>query len=541
MLLYNVPMSRHRLASLLLLCALALLPSLRAQPAAPADTSASGLCSDRAVTVAAPLAKAWNGWSPSVTNTRFQNSGAAGLTIDQVSRLKLKWAFGFDGDMIVFSLPSVIGNNLFVGSASGKVYALDAQSGCTHWTYQAASAVRPAIVMAPLPDSAFALLFGDRSGWFYSVDAATGRLLWKKKVDDHPAARVTGTAVVQDGVVYIPVASAEETSARAENYVCCSFRGSVVALRVPDGSQLWKTYMISEEARPLAANPTGVETWGPSGAGIWSAPTIDAKRGLLYVTTGDNYSPPATAMSDAVVAIELKTGHIAWTRQTIPGDVFNGNCQVKNTCPGPDYDFGSSLILEHVDDHDILLAGQKSGMVYGLDPDNKGQILWQVRVGKGGVNGGVQWGMASDGKQLYAATSDVVRRGAAGYDPKQGGGLTALRIRDGEKAWYADPHPCGDKPGCSPAQSAAVSAIPGVVFSGSLDGHLRAYSAEDGKVLWDFDTVRDFPTVNGVKAGGGGVDGPGPVVANGMLYIGSGYARTGGMGGNVLLAFAPGE
>jgi polyvinyl alcohol dehydrogenase (cytochrome) len=534
-------MSRHRLASLLLLCALALLPSLRAQPAAPADTPASGLCSDRAVTVAAPLANAWNGWSPSVTNTRFQNSGAAGLTIDQVSRLKLKWAFGFDGDMIVFSLPSVIGNNLFVGSASGKVYALDAQSGCTHWTYQAASAVRPAMVMAPLPDSAFALLFGDRSGWFYSVDAATGRLLWKKKVDDHPAARVTGTAVVQDGVVYIPVASAEETSARGENYACCSFRGSVVALRVPDGSQLWKTYMISEEARPLAANPTGVETWGPSGAGIWSAPTIDAKRSLLYVTTGDNYSPPATAMSDAVVALDLKTGRIAWARQTIPGDVFNGNCQVKNTCPGPDYVFGSSLILEHVDDHDILLAGQKSGMVYGLDPDNKGQILWQVRVGKGGVNGGVQWGMASDGKQLYAATSDVVRRGAAGYDPKQGGGLTALSIRDGEKAWYAEPQPCGDKPGCSPPQSAAVTAIPGVVFSGSLDGHLRAYSAEDGNVLWDFDTVRDFPTVNGIKARGGGVDGPGPVVANGMLYIGSGYARTGGMGGNVLLAFAPGE
>ena len=231
---------------------------------------------------------------------------------------------------------------------------------------------------------------------------------------------------------------------------------------------------------------------------------------------------------------------IAWSRQTIPGDVFNGLCQQSETCPGPDYDFGSSAILERLEGgRDLLLVGQKSGIVFALDPDHEGAIAWQTRVGKGGVNGGVQWGMASDGKLVYAATSDVVRRGAAGYDPKQGGGLTALRIGDGEKAWYAAPAPCDAKPGCSPAQSAAVTAIPGAVFSGSLDGHLRAYSAEEGKVLWDFDTAREFKTVNGVKAGGGGIDGPGPVVVNGMVFVGSGYARTGGMGGNVLLAFAP--
>ncbi len=185
--------------------------------------------------------------------------------------------------------------------------------------------------------------------------------------------------------------------------------------------------------------------------------------------------------------------------------------------------------------------GQKSGTVYALDPDKDGKIVWEARVGKGGVNGGVQWGMASDGRNLYAATSDVVRRGAAGYDPKEGGGLTALRIRDGQKVWYAAPPPCGDKMGCSPAQSAAVTVIPGVVFSGSLDGHLRAFSTEDGKVLWDFDTVRDFDTVNGVKANGGGVDGPGAVVSGGFVFVGSGYARTGGMGGNVLLAFSAGD
>jgi polyvinyl alcohol dehydrogenase (cytochrome) len=330
----------------------------------------------------------------------------------------------------------------------------------------------------------------------------------------------------------VPVASAEETFARREGYECCTFRGSIVALRVADGSQVWKSYTILEQPGKT----------GPSGAAIWSAPTLDVKRGLLYATTGDNYSEPATAMSDAVVAFDLKTGRIAWWRQTTAGDVFNGLCQSNETCPGPDYDYGASVILERLENgRELLLAGQKSGLVYALDPDKKGEIVWQARVGKGGVNGGVQWGMASDGKNVYAANSDVVRRPGTTYDPAQGGGLTALRIADGQRAWYAAPPACSDKPGCSPAQSAAVTVIPGVVFSGSLDGHFRAFASEDGSMLWDYDTLRDFQTVNDVKASGGGIDGHGPVVANGMVFVGSGYQRTGGMGGNVLLAFAPGE
>jgi polyvinyl alcohol dehydrogenase (cytochrome) len=392
-------------------------------------------------------------------------------------------------------------------------------------------------------------LFGDRVGWFYALDGATGKLLWKKQVETHETARLTGAAVAHQGIVYVPVASWEETRARDAKYTCCTFRGSVVALRIEDGSQAWKTYVIRETPQPTGKKADGIDEWGPSGAGIWSAPALDARRGLLYVATGDNYSDPPTEMSDAVVAMDLKSGKIVWSKQTIPADVFNGRCQSKGTCPGPDYDFGSSVILERLDSgRDILIAGQKSGVVYGLNPDRKGEIVWQARVGKGGVNGGVQWGMASDGRNVYAANSDVVRgtrrpgetgTGPAPYDPAQGGGLTALRIADGERVWYAAPFPCDRKPGCSPAQSAAVTVIPGVVFSGALDGHLRGFSTEDGRVIWDFDTVREFPTVNGVKASGGGIDGPGPVVAGGMLYVNSGYARTGGIGGNVLLAFAP--
>jgi polyvinyl alcohol dehydrogenase (cytochrome) len=407
-----------------------------------------------------------------------------------------------------------------------------------------------AIVAAPLGQG-HALLFGDQIGWFYALRAETGGLLWKKKVEEHDTARLTAAAAVHDGVVFVPVASWEETRSVNLDYPCCTFRGSVVAMRVEDGSQVWKSYFIRQSPRPTGENNSaGTPEWGPSGAGSWAAPTLDAKRGVVYITTGDNYSEPATDLSDAVIALEMKTGRIAWAKQTTSGDVFSSACNMNQECPGPDHDYGSSVVLESLPDGgDILLAGQKSGVVYALDPDNGGTILWQARVGKGGINGGVQWGMASDGQQVYAAVSDIIRPPnrpnantndprPAPLDPKTGGGFTALRIRDGEKVWYAPPSVCDNKPGCTPAQSAAVTAIPGVVFSGSHDGHIRGFSTEDGRVVWDFDTAREFETVNGVAARGGSLDGPGPVLVDGMLFVNSGYGRVGAMAGNVLLAFA---
>jgi polyvinyl alcohol dehydrogenase (cytochrome) len=405
--------------------------------------------------------------------------------------------------------------------------------------------VRSALLAVPLGDK-HALLFGDTTGWFYSVEAETGRLLWKKRPEPHEATRLTGAPLAYQGTVFVPVASWEEGRTTNPEYPCCTFRGSVVALRIKDGSRVWKSYTIAE-----AAKQTGENQWGPSGAAVWSTPTLDRKRGVLYVTIGDNYSAPATPMSDSVVALDLVTGRVVWSKQTTPGDIWNTLCETKGDCPGPDYDYGSSVILEKLDDgRAVLLAGQKSGMVYALDPDRQGAILWQARVGQGGTVGGVEWGMASDGQQVYAATSDVVRNQSPSADPldprpqladpKIGGGLTALRIATGERVWFAPPIVCGPaaKPGCSPAQSQAVTAIPGLVLSGSLDGHLRAYSAEEGKVLWDIDTVRDYQTVNGVHATGGSLNGPGAVVVGGMLFVNSGYARLGSIPGNVLLAFS---
>lgn len=521
-----------------------------------ASPPAAAFCDDRRVRIArTPLD--WNGWSPAPTNTRFQPAPG---DIDEASvpRLALQWAFAFDGDVNAFAPPAVLGDQLFVGSAGGAVHALDPASGCIRWRYQADGPVRTAMLVAPLDDGrpleperpidAHALLFGDQTGGFYAVEAETGRLLWRARPETHEATKLTGAPALHDGVVYVPVASWEESRPLNPGYECCTFRGSIVAYRVADGTRLWKSWLVTEAPRQTGETPEGVPQHGPSGAGTWSAPTLDVERGLLYVTTGNNYTG-MTAHSDAVVALDLESGRIEWSTQLTAGDEFNLYCRSRGGCPGEDFDFGASAILATAPSgRDVLVAGQKSGLVYALDPDERGALLWQARVGEGGINGGVLWGMASDGANVYAAVSDLARRPRpdgvaydwrpADVDPARGGGLTALAIEDGRRVWYAPPSVCPpERAGCSPAQPAAVTAIPGVVFSGAVDGYLRAFSADDGRVLWQFDTAREFDTVNGIAGRGGSIDGDGAVVAGGRVFVTSGYARNGGLPGNVLLAF----
>ena len=520
-------------------------------PGDDAPLTAAAFCSNKEFPLSTTSSASWTGWSPTSSNTRFQSTENAGITAAQVPKLKLKWAFGFSGDIISFAAPTVRDGTLFVGSASGIIYAMNAKSGCLYWTFQANGPVRSAPLIAESGDTV-PLLFGDQIGWFYALDAATGRLRWKQRIDDHEATRLTGSPAFHNGVVFVPAASWEESRAVSPDYPCCTFRGSITALRVADGSQVWKTYLV-DSPKKLGVTPNGTPIYGPSGAGVWSAPTVDRKRNVLYVTTGDNYSVPASPTSDAVVALQLDSGKIVWLQQTTQGDAFNGSCGDKgSSCgekKGPDYDYGSSALLVTVGVKELVLAGQKSGIVYALDPDQKGKILWQAHVGEGGVNGGIEWGMASDEHNVYAATAHPVRLNANAlgpvvvgngiFDPVKGGGLTALRLQDGAKVWFAPSHPCTPpRPGCSPAQSAALSAIPGVVLTGALDGHLRALSTTDGNVLWDFDTVRDYSTVDGIPGKGGSLDGPGPVIVDGLVYVNSGYPRFGGTPGNVLLAFS---
>ncbi len=509
---------------------------------------ATAFCADRGVKLAAMPKASWNGWSPGQNNARFQPGDSARLSTAQVRGLKLKWAFGFDGDATAFAPPTVVDDQVFVGSAGGLVHAMRAETGCLQWVFQANGPVRSSILAVPL-GSQHALLFGDMTGWFYAVKAETGKLLWKIQVETHDSTRLTGGPAVHGGTVYVPVSSWEETRSADPEYPCCTFRGSVVALRIRDGKQLWKTWMTGVPVE-TGRSPRGTPTFGPSGVGVWSTPTVDAKRNLLYVGTGDNYTEPATDTSDAVLALDMATGRIVWSRQLTAQDVFNGSCAGDPSKCGPDFDFGSSPILTHAPDgRELLLAGQKSGIVWALDPAKKGEVVWQTRVGKGGTNGGVQWGMATDGLHVFATVSDVKRlpqtsitdTRRARLDQTVGGGLTALRVVDGSQDWHVPATPCpeGSPVGCSPSQPGAVTEIPGVVFATSTDGHIRAHSAEDGELLWDFNTMRDFETVNGVKGHGGSIDGPGAVVVNGMVFITSGYPRNGGVPGNVLLAFSP--
>jgi polyvinyl alcohol dehydrogenase (cytochrome) len=489
----------------------------------------------------------WDGWGQNTANTRFQDAAHSGLKADEVPRLKVKWAFGFPEEQTANGAITLAGGRLFLGSPSGKVYSLDASTGCVHWYFQAAS-TRDAIRIVKL-SSGYAAIFGDNTGTVYALDASTGKQLWKTKVDDFPLVRVTGSIAFYKGRLYVPVASGEEVGSVPASYECCKFRGSVVALEAATGKQVWKTYTVEDTPHPTTKNKSGTQLFGPSGAPVWSSPAIDTKLNALYITTGNNYSDPPTNTSNAFLAFDLKTGKMLWFKQMTEKDAYVSACRLpdKTNCPasnGPDFDFSSSPILVSLSNGKrALIAGQKSGMVHAIDPDNQGKILWQTRVGLGGTMGGVQWGSASDGTNVYVANSDIGRimlsySTSTDADPKRGGGMYALRVSDGKQVWYAAPASCGERPRCSPAQSAAVSAIPGVAFSGAVDGHLRGYSTVDGKIVWDFDTEQTYKTVNGVPGRGGSIDGPGAVIGGGMLYINSGYVAAGGAPGNVLLGFS---
>jgi polyvinyl alcohol dehydrogenase (cytochrome) len=500
---------------------------------------------------AAKEGPAWASWGGGLTNTRFQSAKDAGFQAEDLPRLKLKWAFAFPDTSTMRSQPAVYRGRVFVGGQDGSVFALDAATGCAHWSTTVQSQVRSGITVGESGGNP-AVFFGDSAGYIYALDGMTGKQLWKMRPDEHPASTVTATPVFYQGRLYVGAASREEALSVSKDYACCTFRGSESAVDAATGKVIWKRYMIVEAAKERPKGRHREPAWGPSGVGVWTAPTLDPEHDTLYVTTGDNYSDPPTAMSDAVVALRLSSGEILWSRQFTPRDAWNSSCQLpgKVNCPdsdGPDFDFAASAALVSLPNGKrALLLGQKSAVVYAIDPDRKGLTLWQARIGEGGTVGGIEWGPATDGRNIYVALSDIrfqvaLKEGSNDrtyeLDPHKGGGMFAFRIDNGERIWQTPPPAC-ERPACSPAQSAAISAIAGAVFSGSEDGHLRAYASANGKIIWDFDTSKEFKTVNGVPGHGGAIDVAGPVAAGGMLFTVSGYPARGGVPGNVLLAFA---
>ena len=475
----------------------------------------------------------WNGWGAGITNARFQDAKAAQITAGQVPKLKLKWAFGFPGAKAVYGQPTIVAGRVFLGVDTGFVYSIDARTGCVYWSYQAAGPVRSSVSIGPAQSSSrYLAYFGDLKGNAYAIDASTGEQVWKTVVETHPQARVTGAPQLFEGRLYVPVSSAEEGTAANPEYQCCTFRGSVSALDALTGRVIWKTYIVPDEPKPTGKNAKGTQQFAPSGGGVWNSPTIDPRRRALYVGTGDAYSAPAAKTTDAIVALNLDTGEMLWSVQDTADDAWIVACMRdtnRENCPkdaGPDYDFGSSPILKTLPNgNSVLIAGQKSGNVWAHDPDRKGAVVWKTALFTKAPlpNGQIVWGGTADDRNAYFGLNT--------------GGIAALDLATGKQQWLTSI----DSPSSRHAgQDGAISGMPGIVLSSGWDGILRALSTTDGKIVWNFDMMREFETVNGVPAKGGSQGAAGPTVAGGMVFAGAGYPGVqNGANGNVLLAFGP--
>lgn len=506
------------------------------RPPAPPPACPAGKRFDMAD---APVTRLWGH-----DNSRFVPAADAGLTKAQVPSLKLKWAFAFPNALRARSQPAVGWGTIFAGSQDGTLYAFDLETGCARWTQALGAEVRTGIVIDPATKR---LHFGDILGRAYAVDAMTGKTLWRTKVDDHPNATITGTPTLAAGMLYVPVSSLEVAAPGDPAYECCTFRGSVAAIDPATGAIRWQSYTIPNPPSPHGKTVHGTTILGPSGAPVWNSPTYDAARGRIYFGSGENYSSPADGNSDAVFAVNAKTGKRLWTTQLTKGDAWHVGCMLNNgTCPkenGPDLDVAASTILTKAGGREVLLVGQKSGVAHGLDPAT-GKILWQTRLGHGGTQGGVHFGMASDGRHLFVPINDMAdTKDARVYDAAQrGAGLHAVDPATGSILWrtMADDK-CAGAEHCDPGISAAITAIPGVVFAGHLDGRFRAYDADSGKVIWEVDTTKPVAGVNGIEGHGGAMSGAGATVARGHVIVNSGYGLYYHMPGNLLMVFAPAQ
>ena len=477
-------------------------------------------------------AQSWSGWG-GATNARFQTEQSGGLKASDVPKLKLKWAFGLPSGSSLYSQPAVAFGRVFVGSDDGVIYSMDAKTGCVYWAFKSDSFGRFAPIIAPIsgyPGTRYAVFFVTRSVTAYAIDAQNGKLLWQNVVKDG-INNLSATAAYYDGRLYVPMSGTETLTGANLDYECCKSRGAVAAVDANTGKVLWRVQSIVEPLRSLGENSKGKPQFGPAGASVWNTPTIDAKRKLVYVGTGNSFGREAAKTSDSILALRMEDGKMMWHHQEFEGDSFMNGCRPTNAadtnCPqklGPDYDFGgSSAILQTVNGKDILLAAGKGGVAIALDPDAEGKLIWRTQLWETtapSASGLVVWGGTADGTHVY-------------YPLQQpGGGLKALQLATGKVDWNAEVK--ADRRG----QAAPASSIPGVVFTGAWDGILRAVDAS-GKVIWTFDANKDFQTVNGIVANGGSFGSSGgAVISGGMVFVASGY--TGimqGAQGNVVLAF----
>lgn len=496
----------------------------------------------------------WNGWANDIGAQRYQSAAGTSINKTNIAKLEVAWVFGVEGASSANAHPAVIDEVIFMGSPSGKVYALDLETGCHYWTYAAISEVRaaPTVVRAAGINKTVVVV-ADKSNRVYALDAQTGAEIWHADPDPHLLATSIGTPAVYEDRIFVPVSSREVTAAGYPQYACCTFRGNVAALDLNTGEKLWHTY-IMEEAKEVGVSSAGYPVLAPSGAPVWSSTSYDVKRNKVYVGTGQNYSRPASNTSDAVIAFDAVTGNMDWAFQSTSDDAWNMACvrpvseSGHPNCenPGPDLDIGAAVLSTTLSNgQDILIAGTKGAMVFGLDPANDGAVLWQTRVGRGGVLGGVHWGMTLLDDTVYVPVSDRGSIGNASRTPKPDGaypsqpGLHAIDMRNGDLLWYVEvPERCEDASSfCRNNYSAAATAIEDLIVVGALNGVLFAHDKDSGEIVWELDTKMDYETINNVPANGGSIDVTGPVFSGEYMLLNSGYAQFGQIGGNAMIVY----
>jgi len=529
---------------------------------AAADTAgdwvAAMMCKpdQRSVDLNQPIAMSMYGTDP--RNSRRLTAQQAGLSSKDLGNLELAWAIAFPKTAGLRSSAAIIGTTMFYSpTPTGKVLALDTRSACVKWAYDAGVPLRSSLSYGELGGTGrMALVFGDARGNVHTVDAKTGTQIWKAEARHDTFGGITGAPVLVGNRIIVPISSSGVGRGADPKYECCEGHGAVVALDATDGHKLWTAHTMEDAKYTGKVSSTGVKQRGPSGAPIWSTPSVDIKRGLVYSGTGQATSLPATNTSDAVLALDLATGELKWSFQALARDVWHLGCQFDQSksnpnCPSPDdsvlkdYDFGAGVVIgKRRNGHDILIAGQKSGDLWGLDPDAQGKVLWRHTFGMGTPLGGIHWGLAIDDERVFAPINDPALP-VAGYVPQPA--MNAVAIETGKVLWSKPVQPdcangrqerfalCGERYGLS----ASPLVIDKSVVAGAVDGRLYIYAAASGDIVWQYDTLRDFPTLNGVEGKGGSIESHSVFAGAGMLFVGSGYGQFSQAPGNVLLAFRP--
>ncbi len=505
------------------------------------------------------------------THNRRNPQGVA-ITKANLDQIELKWSIALPAVNAMRSLPVATADAIYLGGADARLLALDRKTGCVRWFLNVDSAIRNSLTLERTPDGINTVFFADELGSVYAVDATSGALRWKVSVKVHPTSIVSGSVAYSPengGTLLVPISLYEVMVAANPKHECCRARGGLTALNAQTGEKRWH-FATTPPAEKTYLNAAGTQMWGPSGVAVWNRPTVDAARGVVYFGTGENASSPATEMSDSIVALDLKTGEKRWHFQALPGDAWNLACNFKApSCPkenGPDFDFGASVML--IKDgrgkgKDVLLAGQKSGEVFALDPDSNGTLLWRHHFSPTAThfnaNAGIHHGMASDGKILIVPISDS-ENPPAGHVPAPG--VYAVSVADGKVIWshrfergcafdpadkpgvsLADKLGAGGTrppwPGCSfyYAPSAPPTLANGLAYVPTLDGKVHIFDATTGKILRVIETNRSYAASNGVEGHGGAIDVAGVMLNGGQLVIPSGYAPFGQMPGNVMLVY----